>query len=83
MLGSARDCDPCSRALPTTSHAWTRLIPFLSSPRAGSPLRRITEDQAYALTESLRSKGLSDASVYVGMRYWHPYTEEAMEQVTG
>lgn len=29
---------------------------------------------------SLRAKGL-DANVYVGMRYWHPYTEEALDQV--
>ena len=50
-------------------------------PTAGSPLRRITEDQGYALAESLRNKGINDATVYVGMRYWHPYTEEAMDQV--
>jgi len=36
--------------------------------------------QADALTDSLRSKGLN-ANVYVGMRYWHPYTEEALEQI--
>ncbi|GAX81236.1 hypothetical protein CEUSTIGMA_g8668.t1 [Chlamydomonas eustigma] len=47
----------------------------------GSPLRRITEDQAFALTNALRKKGLADASVYVGMRYWHPYTEEAIQQI--
>jgi len=29
---------------------------------------------------SLRNKGLN-ANVYVGMRYWHPYTEEALEQI--
>lgn len=23
------------------------------------------------------------AKVYVGMRYWHPFTEEAIEQVPG
>jgi len=47
----------------------------------GSPLRRITEEQGAALAAALRARGLTDASVYVGMRYWHPYTEEAMEQV--
>lgn len=47
----------------------------------GSPLRRITDDQAAAIREALRSKGLPDAEVYVAMRYWHPYTEEALQQV--
>jgi ferrochelatase len=44
----------------------------------GSPLRRITDEQAAALATSLRAKGL-DAEVYVAMRYWHPYTEEALQ----
>lgn len=46
----------------------------------GSPLRRITQEQADALTQSLRAKGL-DAQSYVAMRYWFPFTEEALEQV--
>ncbi|GAC1457848.1 MAG: ferrochelatase [Chamaesiphon sp.] len=46
----------------------------------GSPLRRITEAQAEALQEQLLSKG-QDAHVYVGMRYWHPFTEEAIARI--
>ncbi|MBW4540304.1 MAG: ferrochelatase [Myxacorys chilensis ATA2-1-KO14] len=46
----------------------------------GSPLRRITEEQARALEEKLRQGG-HDATVYVGMRYWHPFTEEAISQI--
>jgi ferrochelatase len=46
----------------------------------GSPLRRITEEQANALQVNLRGKGL-DASVYIGMRYWNPFTEEAIAQI--
>lgn len=46
----------------------------------GSPLRRITEAQAQALQEKLQQKG-QDASVYVGMRYWHPFTEEAIARI--
>jgi ferrochelatase len=46
----------------------------------GSPLRRITEEQANALQTNLRGKGL-DASVYIGMRYWNPFTEEAIAQI--
>ena len=46
----------------------------------GSPLRRITEEQARALQKQLSQHG-QDAEVYVGMRYWHPFTEEAIAQV--
>jgi protoheme ferro-lyase len=46
----------------------------------GSPLRRITEEQAQALAQALKQKGL-DARVYVGMRYWAPFIEDAMQQV--
>lgn len=46
----------------------------------GSPLRRITEDQARALETQLRSQG-EDAKVYIGMRYWHPFTENALAQI--
>ena len=46
----------------------------------GSPLRRITEEQAQALQQTLRDEEL-DATVYIGMRYWHPFTEEAVDQL--
>lgn len=46
----------------------------------GSPLRHITEAQAQALQEQLQQKG-QDATVYVGMRYWHPFTEEAIARI--
>ncbi|TYI30972.1 hypothetical protein ES332_A05G422100v1 [Gossypium tomentosum] len=46
----------------------------------GSPLRRITDDQAEELRKSLWAKDVP-AKVYVGMRYWHPFTEEAIEEV--
>jgi ferrochelatase len=46
----------------------------------GSPLRHITEEQAQALQESLRHKG-HDAQVYIGMRYWYPFTEEAIARI--
>mmetsp|Transcript_1636 Transcript_1636/g.4911 ORF Transcript_1636/g.4911 Transcript_1636/m.4911 type:complete len:448 (+) Transcript_1636:125-1468(+) len=47
----------------------------------GSPIRRITDEQAEALSAVLSEKGFSNAKVYVGMRYWHPFTEEAVEQI--
>ncbi|XP_021889834.1 ferrochelatase-2, chloroplastic-like [Carica papaya] len=46
----------------------------------GSPLRRITDEQAEELRKSLWAKNVP-AKVYVGMRYWHPFTEEAIEQI--
>lgn len=46
----------------------------------GSPLRRITEEQAQALSANLKAKG-KDAEIYIGMRYWHPFTEEAVSRI--
>ena len=65
---------------------------FISSRRAkssqenykeiggGSPLRRITEEQGEALKTALKEKG-EDAEVYICMRYWHPFTEEAIASI--
>ena len=47
----------------------------------GSPLRRITEEQGEAIKAKLGELG-QEANIYVGMRYWHPYTEEAIAQLT-
>ncbi|MDZ8030236.1 ferrochelatase [Nostoc sp. DedSLP04] len=47
----------------------------------GSPLRQITEAQGEALKEQLGFLG-QEVNIYVGMRYWHPYTEEAIAQIT-
>lgn len=46
----------------------------------GSPLRRITEEQAKALKTQLQQQG-HDATVYIGMRYWHPFTEDAIASI--
>jgi protoporphyrin/coproporphyrin ferrochelatase len=46
----------------------------------GSPLRRITEAQGQALRSQLQQSG-HDVNVYVGMRYWNPFTEEAIAQI--
>lgn len=46
----------------------------------GSPLRKVTEAQAQALQEQLQQQG-HDARVYIGMRYWHPFTEEAIARI--
>ena len=46
----------------------------------GSPLRRITEQQARELQSLLRQRGI-DATSYVAMRYWHPFTESAVADI--
>jgi len=46
----------------------------------GSPLRRITEAQGQALRSQLQQNG-HEANVYIGMRYWNPFTEEAIAQI--
>ena len=43
----------------------------------GSPLRRITDQQARELQSLLRKRDV-DATTYVAMRYWHPFTESAV-----
>jgi len=43
----------------------------------GSPQRRETEKQARSLQNVLRDRGI-EATTYVAMRYWHPYTETAI-----
>jgi ferrochelatase len=46
----------------------------------GSPLRKITEDQARALEVELERRGMA-ARTYVAMRYWHPFTEDALHDI--
>ncbi|MEA5463280.1 ferrochelatase [Leptothoe sp. PORK10 BA2] len=46
----------------------------------GSPLRRITEEQGEALKDYLKNLG-RDVKIYIGMRYWYPFTEEAVAQI--
>ncbi len=45
-----------------------------------SPIRRFTEQQAAALETRLRALGL-DAACVVAMRYWHPFTAEAIARL--
>ncbi|HXE74214.1 MAG TPA: ferrochelatase [Candidatus Xenobia bacterium] len=47
----------------------------------GSPLRRLTEQQARALEQQLRQS--INARVWVAMRYWHPLIEEVVREVGG
>lgn len=46
----------------------------------GSPLRRTTTEQGLELARALQTRG-QPARVYIGMRYWKPFTENALEQI--
>src|SRR5215813_9489556 len=46
----------------------------------GSPLRRITGEQARSLELALAARDIT-AQVFVGMRYWVPFIEDALEQI--
>lgn len=46
----------------------------------GSPQLAMTQAQAEALQKTLNSKGY-DFPVYIAMRYWHPFTDEALDQI--
>ncbi|HVI09743.1 MAG TPA: ferrochelatase [Candidatus Binatia bacterium] len=46
----------------------------------GSPIRRFTERQAQALEAELNDQGIN-ARCFVAMRYWHPFTAEAVAEI--
>ena len=82
-------CDPDIIDFPFARLGRKPLAKLISNTRAhkvrdhylaiggGSPLRRFTELQAQALEAELRRRGL-DARCFVAMRYWHPFTSEAI-----
>lgn len=47
----------------------------------GSPILKYSNEQARLLEEALlRDYGIR-VKTYIGMRYWHPFTEEALDQI--
>jgi ferrochelatase len=82
-------CDPDIIDFPFARLGRKPLARLISSTRAqkvrhhyatiggGSPIRRNTERQAQVLEAELESCGL-DARCFVAMRYWHPFTAEAV-----
>lgn len=85
-------CDPDIIDFPFARLGRKPLAKLISTTRArkvqhhyaaiggGSPIRRFTERQARALETELRSEGM-DARCFVAMRYWHPFTREAIAQL--
>lgn len=84
-------CDPEIIDFPLAKVARPLLAKFISKGRAKkvqhhysqiggySPIRELTERQARALEAELRRE--IDARVFVAMRYWHPFTAEAITRV--
>jgi ferrochelatase len=53
---------------------------YYSQIGGGSPLRRLTEEQARALEAELKGRG-KDVQTFVGMCTWHPFLSEAVEKI--
>jgi ferrochelatase len=85
-------CDPDIIDFPFARIGRKPLAKLISTTRArkvqhhyatiggGSPIRRFTEQQARSLQRKLVSSGL-EARCFIAMRYWHPFTAEAIEQL--
>jgi ferrochelatase len=85
-------CDPDIIDFPFARIGRKPLAKLISTTRArkvqhhysviggGSPIRRFTEQQARALQTRLNDSGI-DARCFVAMRYWHPFTAEAIAQL--
>ena len=85
-------CDPDIIDFPFARIGRKPLAKLISATRArkvqqhystiggGSPIRRHTERQARALELELLDQGI-DARCFVAMRYWHPFTSEAIVQL--
>ena len=85
-------CDPDIIDFPFARIGRKPLAKLISTTRArkvqhhyatiggGSPIRRFTERQAQALEAELSNQGL-EARCFVAMRYWHPFTREAVAQL--
>jgi ferrochelatase len=85
-------CDPDIIDFPFARLGRKPLAKLISSTRAskvrhhyaeiggGSPIRRNTEAQAQALEHELRAQGL-DARCVVAMRYWRPFTRDAVAEL--
>ncbi len=85
-------CDPDIIDFPFARIGRKPLAKLISTARArkvehhysviggGSPIRKHTEAQARALEERLQEAGI-DATCVVAMRYWHPFTREAIAKL--
>jgi len=47
----------------------------------GSPILRYTKSQAKLVAKSIEDRYGIKAKTYIGMRYWYPFTEEALDEI--
>eukprot|EP00585_Thalassiosira_rotula_P005036 CAMPEP_0196151496 /NCGR_PEP_ID=MMETSP0910-20130528/33766_1 /TAXON_ID=49265 /ORGANISM="Thalassiosira rotula, Strain GSO102" /LENGTH=475 /DNA_ID=CAMNT_0041414877 /DNA_START=73 /DNA_END=1500 /DNA_ORIENTATION=+ len=47
----------------------------------GSPILQYTRAQGDLMVKSLKDRYGIEAKTYIGMRYWYPFTEEALDQI--
>jgi ferrochelatase len=47
----------------------------------GSPILKYSNAQADLVKQSIKNRYQLDVSTYIGMRYWYPFTEEALAQI--
>lgn len=47
----------------------------------GSPILQYTRAQADGMAKSLQDRYGIEAKTYIGMRYWYPFTEEALDEI--
>jgi ferrochelatase len=85
-------CDPDIIDFPFARLGRKPLAKLISTTRArkvqhhyatiggGSPIRRFTEQQARALEAELEEQSV-EAQCFVAMRYWHPFTDEAIAEL--
>jgi ferrochelatase len=85
-------CDPDIIDFPFARIGRRPLAKLISTTRAkrvqhhyaaiggGSPIRRLTELQARALETALADSGI-EANCFLAMRYWHPFTAEAIKNL--
>src|SRR5437868_3290191 len=85
-------CDPDIIDFPFARLGRKPLAKLISTTRAkkvqhhyaviggASPIRKHTECQAALLEAELKEQGF-DAKCVVAMRYWHPFTREAVERL--
>lgn len=84
--------DPDILKLPFSFLMQKPLAKFISNRRApksielyrqiggGSPILKLTQEQAQKLEEKLSQSNIK-SKVFIAMRYWHPFTEEAVQQI--
>ncbi|KAL7503501.1 hypothetical protein ACHAXN_001285 [Cyclotella atomus] len=86
--------DPDIIRLPSLLSPLQSLVAFIISKRrapksreaynsigGGSPILQYTKAQAELMTKALSERHGITAKAYIGMRYWYPFTEEALDQI--